>query len=56
MTTHGVNVRNMRVLRGPNLYAYMSVLQVVIDIGRYETRSSETFQGFVERLAGSKKD
>src|SRR5687767_13009549 len=50
MTTHGVTVRNIRVLRGPNLYAYMPVLQVIVDIGEYETRPSNTFPGFVDRL------
>jgi cyanophycin synthetase len=50
MQTHGVTVRLMRVLRGPNLYAYMPVIQVVLDIGPYEERPSATFPGFVERI------
>jgi cyanophycin synthetase len=50
MTTHDVTVQSIRVLRGPNLYAYMPVLQIIVDIGSYETRPSNTFPGFVERL------
>jgi len=48
--THGVTVRDIRVLCGPNLYAYMPVLQLTLDIGPYEKRSSNTFPGFIERL------
>lgn len=50
METHGVTVRNVQVLCGPNLYAYMPVLQITLDIGPYEERPSNTFPGFVERL------
>ncbi len=50
METHGVTVRNIRILRGPNLFAYMPVLQITLDIGPYEERASNTFPGFVERL------
>ncbi len=50
MNTHGVTVRNIRALRGPNLYAYMPVLHIVMDIGPYEERPSNTFPGFTERL------
>src|SRR3954469_8051769 len=46
----GVAVREMRVLRGPNLYAYIPVLKVVLDIGPYEERPSNSFPGLVERL------
>ena len=38
------------MLRGPNLYAYMPVLRIVIDIGLYEEQPSSHFPGFVERL------
>src|SRR5919199_461814 len=48
--THGVTVRSIRALRGPNLYAYIPVLHIVLDIGSYEERSSATFPGFVERI------
>lgn len=50
MQSHGVKVRDLRVLRGPNLYAYMPVLHITLDIGPYETRPSNEFPGFVERL------
>lgn len=52
METHGVTVRSIRVLRGPNLYAYMPVLQIVMDIGPYEELPSSSFPGFVERITG----
>jgi cyanophycin synthetase len=51
MCSNEVAVRSVRVLRGPNLYAYMPVLHIVLDIGPYEERPSNTFGGFVERLA-----
>jgi cyanophycin synthetase len=50
MQAHGVTVRQVRVLRGPNLYAYMPALQITLDIGPYEERPSNSFPGFVERL------
>jgi cyanophycin synthetase len=50
MQTHGVTVRELRVLRGPNLWAYMPVLQITMDIGPYEDQPSSDFPGFVERL------
>lgn len=50
METHGVTVRTIRILRGPNLFAYMPVLQITLDIGPYEERPSNTFPGFVDRL------
>src|SRR5262245_35397129 len=50
METHRVTIRNLRVLRGPNLYAYMPVLKITLDIGPYEERPSSSFPGFVERL------
>lgn len=50
MRSDDVEVRSVRVLRGPNLYAYMPVLHIVLDIGPYEERPSNTFDGLVERL------
>jgi cyanophycin synthetase len=47
---YGVTIQKVRALNGPNLYAYFRVLQIVIDVGPYEERSSETFPGFTERL------
>lgn len=49
---HGVVVRNVRALRGPNLHAFMPVLEVTLDIGPYEDRPSTSFDGFVDRLVG----
>lgn len=50
METHGVKVRSIRTLRGPNLFAYKPVLHIVMDIGPYEDRPSSSFPGFVERV------
>jgi cyanophycin synthetase len=50
MNQHDVAVRRVRILRGPNLFAYMPVLQITLDIGPFEYRASNTFPGFVERL------
>jgi cyanophycin synthetase len=47
---YGVKIHKVRALNGPNLYAYFRVLHIVMDVGPYEERSSETFPGFVERL------
>jgi cyanophycin synthetase len=47
---HGITIRDTRFLRGPNLFAYMRVMQVVMDIGPYEDRPSSSFPGFTERL------
>lgn len=50
METHGATVRQVRTLRGHNLYAYMPVLKITLDIGSYEDRPSNSFPGFVDRL------
>src|SRR5215212_9664314 len=50
MSAADITVRSVRVLRGPNLYAYMPALHIVLDIGPYEQRPSNTFEGFVDRL------
>ncbi|HEY0606414.1 MAG TPA: cyanophycin synthetase [Herpetosiphonaceae bacterium] len=50
METHGISVRSIRALRGPNIHAYMPVLQITLDIGPYEDRPSTAFPGCVERL------
>jgi cyanophycin synthetase len=50
MHTHGVTIRSLRALRGPNLYASMPILLAELDIGPYEERPSDAFPGFVERL------
>jgi cyanophycin synthetase len=46
----GVKIESIRALRGPNLFAYMPVLQIVMDVGPYEERGSDSFPGFTERL------
>lgn len=50
MTIHGVAVRHVRFLRGPNLHAYMPVMYITLDIGTYEDHPSSCFPGFMERL------
>jgi cyanophycin synthetase len=45
-----VHVRSIRALRGPNLYAYLPVLHIVLDIGPYDEIPSSSFPGFTERL------
>jgi cyanophycin synthetase len=52
MTSHGVRVRKVQALRGPNLYAYKTVLRVELDIGPLDERPSNSFPGFLERLTG----
>src|SRR5829696_56111 len=51
MEAHGVSVRATQVLRGPNIFAYMPVICVTLDIGPYEEHPSTDFPGFVDRLA-----
>ncbi|MEN9936603.1 MAG: hypothetical protein RLZZ387_3182 [Chloroflexota bacterium] len=50
METHGVAVRSTRMLRGPNLFAHMPVMQAILDIGPYEHQPSSAFPGCVEHL------
>jgi cyanophycin synthetase len=50
MEADRVMVRATQVLRGPNIFAYMPVIHVVLDIGPYEDHPSTDFPGFVERL------
>jgi cyanophycin synthetase len=52
MEGHGVSIHGMRVLRGPNLFAYMPVLQVTLDIGPFEQQPNSNFPGFTERIVG----
>lgn len=47
----GVIVRRIKVLRGPNVWAYKPVLDIIIDIGKYEELPSDILPGFTERLA-----
>ncbi|HEX8523163.1 MAG TPA: cyanophycin synthetase [Tepidisphaeraceae bacterium] len=48
--TRGVFIKEMRALREHNLYAYMPVLRVVMDIGPYVDKPSDELAGFTERL------
>src|SRR5437588_8839650 len=50
MERHGVIIRDVRALRANNLYAYMPVLKVMLDVGPYADRPSNEFPGFVDRL------
>src|SRR5262245_7361652 len=51
MDAHGeVAIRAIQMLRGPNLYAHIPVMQVTADIGRYEELSSRSFPGCVEGM------
>ena len=50
MQTHGVSVRSTRMLRGPNIHAYMPVMQILLDVGPYEEMPSTSFSGCVDRL------
>src|SRR5215218_5209219 len=47
---HGITIREMRALREHNLYAYMPVLRVLLDIGPYIDHPSDEMPGFTERL------
>jgi len=49
VSAHGIVVRDIRVLYGPNLYAYMPVLQIKLDIGPYEEQPGNNSPGVVER-------
>ena len=50
MDIDGIVIRSMRALRGPNLYAYMPVLLIELDVRDYEHCGSDEFPGFPERL------
>jgi hypothetical protein len=53
MDTHNAgSFRSIQVLRGPNLYAHMPVLHIILDIGPYENQPSSHWPGCVERLTG----
>jgi cyanophycin synthetase len=46
----GVKILKLRALNGPNLYAYFRVLHIILDVGPYHERGSDSFPGFTERL------
>src|SRR3954453_4965135 len=45
-----IRVERIRVLRGPNVWAYRPVLEIWIDIGQFEELPSHQLPGFTERL------
>jgi hypothetical protein len=49
--THGVTVLATRFLPGPNLYAYMPIKHVSLDIGPYERLPSTSLPVFLERIS-----
>lgn len=46
----GLKVRQLRVLRGPNLHARRPVLEAELDLGAFEGKSTLDFPGMVDRL------
>jgi cyanophycin synthetase len=50
MTSKHIEILSHRVLHGPNMWTYRSVLEVLIDIGELEDYPSNTLPGFVDRL------
>ena len=46
-----IDIVDVVVLRGPNLWTYDPVLEAVVDIGDLEDSPSDTIAGFPERLA-----
>ena len=45
-------IRDTRVLRGPNVWARVPVIHLVVDIGELEDRPTHLIPGFTERLVG----
>src|SRR3954447_9639282 len=45
-----ITVKRIKVLSGPNIWAYRPVLEIVTDIGKYEQLPSNKLPGFTERL------
>lgn len=51
MDLDSIQVQSIRALRGPNLYAYMPVLQIQMNTGAYyNERPSSSFPGCIDRL------
>src|SRR3954454_9210814 len=46
-----IEIRGIRVLTGANVWAYCPVLEILIDIGKYEHLPSNMLPNFTERLA-----
>ncbi len=47
-----MNIRGVRALRGPNIWAHFTVLEVLVDLGEFKDRPSNTIAGFSERIKG----
>jgi cyanophycin synthetase len=45
-----IKVKRIKVLSGPNIWAYRPVLEILTDIGKYEELPSNQLPGFTERL------
>jgi cyanophycin synthetase len=45
-----MHIERIRVLTGPNIWAYRPVLEIWLNIGRFEDRPSDKIPGFTERL------
>lgn len=50
MDNKDIKILSSRLMRGPNMWAYRSALEFVIDIGELEDFPSNTLPGFNERL------
>jgi cyanophycin synthetase len=45
-----IEIREQRILRGPNYYSYEPCIHMVVDIGALEESPTDTLPGFIERL------
>src|SRR4051812_5376449 len=45
-----IQIKQMNVLRGANIWAHQPVIEALIDIGPYEEQPSNMIPGFTERL------
>ncbi len=50
MTSKDIKFREIRHLRGPNMWTYRPVLEAIVDIGDLEDCPSNTIPGYYERL------
>ena len=50
MTNKDIKFREIRHLRGPNMWTYRPVLEAIVDIGDLEDCPSNTIPGYYERL------
>ncbi|MDR2786771.1 MAG: cyanophycin synthetase [Candidatus Accumulibacter sp.] len=50
MSSKDIKFREIRHLRGPNMWTYRPVLQAIVDIGELEDCPSNTIPGYYERL------